>query len=103
MEYKYYEQGTDNLIANPIVTYDPYPGDYVEFTDTGYSEFWNDRKVYTNTYKLPDGKHIILEPNGPSEPSKCEIKELTLNKLVLYKENITRQPGSEHDRDKISK
>lgn len=99
-EYKYYDYRTNNLIAHDTVAF--VPGDYDEYTDTEYSEFLAEKKVYTTTYKFPDGKHINFEYNGPSETVKCEIKELTPNKLVFYREYIIQQPGSDQDGDKTT-
>jgi len=58
--------------------------------------------VYTITYKVPDPKHIVLEIDGGSDLTEWEIKELTLNKLVLYWEYIKDQPGSDQDGDKAT-
>jgi len=62
----------------------------------------SDQKVYTSPFKVLDGKHIVFEINGGSDLIKWENKELTLKKLVLYREYIIDQPGSDQDGDKAT-
>ena len=99
-EYKFYDKGTTNLVSQDGETY--FPGDYDEYTDTEYSEYLSGQKMATIPYEIPDPKHIKFKYIGAPQSTVYEIRELTLNKLVLYREYITVQPGSDEDGDKVT-
>ena len=84
-DVKFYEKGSSTVYSSKTYSYKE--GDYLDILAKEMKDYRSNALLITVTYQVIDASHIQETYNGTVNPL-IEIRELTDNSLVVYRESI---------------